>query len=284
MDQKWNWKPDRLFGLSYVPPAKHGRTRVAPELLFTLEGDTGQRAEDFIFKHGFYENIGDYLEGQDESWSGHQANLFPRTTNDREFGFDGCGYVIQNDGVTEYHLPLTFETVSQVALTLHLFSHTLRYMMSDAFKTESKSNRAQLLDFTTRCDNHANGGYGHAVSGHIYPALRNWLTRYSQKHGKSGGTIAASERAMRQVYATISHPLARRFAKDCSAHVNAEGRFILVCPGNACDLAIYPEGDNSRYDDMPSDFSCHNLDGACQQLTLMAGLAALHDLALQELG
>jgi hypothetical protein len=45
---------------------------------------------------------------------------------------------------------------------------------------------------------------------------------------------------------------------------------------------MYP--DNDPYsDDHPFPFSCHNLDRASQQLTLLAGFAALWNLAEKEI-
>lgn len=54
-----------------------------------------------------------------------------------------------------------------------------------------------------------------------------------------------------------------------------KGRLIMDCPGDAC--GVYPnewvEEDNGY------KFACHNVDSPMQQLTLLAGLAALHDEA-----
>lgn len=55
---------------------------------------------------------------------------------------------------------------------------------------------------------------------------------------------------------------------------------MLNCPGNACGIhpvIHWEEGENGY------KFSCHNVDTPMQQLTLLAGLATLHDKARQEM-
>ena len=56
------------------------------------------------------------------------------------------------------------------------------------------------------------------------------------------------------------------------------GRIIMDCPGDAC--GVHPSED--YWDDKEETgykFSCHNVDNPMQQLTFLAGLAALHDKA-----
>ncbi len=53
-----------------------------------------------------------------------------------------------------------------------------------------------------------------------------------------------------------------------------------MCPGDACDVSIYPD---QIYGDALGTksvrFACHNLDSAAQQITLIAGIAKLCELA-----
>lgn len=57
---------------------------------------------------------------------------------------------------------------------------------------------------------------------------------------------------------------------------------MLGCFGNACDIDIYPDHTCGEMDEPYVRFSCHNLDTAAQQMTLLAGLAKLCELARAE--
>ncbi len=63
---------------------------------------------------------------------------------------------------------------------------------------------------------------------------------------------------------------------DFQTRVHANGKFTADCPGDAC--GIHPS-DSHRMEGEGYEFVCHNVDTAMQQITLLAGLAALHDLA-----
>mgnify|MGYP006293174451 CR=1 FL=1 len=60
------------------------------------------------------------------------------------------------------------------------------------------------------------------------------------------------------------------------AEVSDNGGWLnMNCPGDACGLDPYTtirQKESSAY-----EFTCHNIDNTLQQLTLLAGLAALHD-------
>ena len=56
---------------------------------------------------------------------------------------------------------------------------------------------------------------------------------------------------------------------------------MFDCPGNAC--GIHPTEVDLRYDLGGYEFSCHNVDSPAQQMALIVGLAALHDMARKEM-
>ncbi len=62
-----------------------------------------------------------------------------------------------------------------------------------------------------------------------------------------------------------------------------DGFITIDCPGNAC--GIHPDHNAGlRIEkDEGYEFTCHNVDSPAQQLTLLAGLAALHDKARKEI-
>lgn len=265
-------QPGRIFGLSFTSASM---PNAAPELVLTFEGTAAREIEATIsdrnFRPAFLKT--DYLEDLDASWMSNQDNLFPES---QRCGFGSCGYLQQEAGTTEYRFPLRFETGQQVAATIHLLSHAAQARLYDEEDREIVSNRPQLVSFDTLCERNRSGGYGHAIFGRVYPALRRWLA--------SAKDLAPAEQAMREAWAAVAHPEAREFTDDCRARVHDGGRFIFECPGNACDLAIYPESDGGPESDYPTAFSCHNLDTAPQQITLLVGLATLHQLAEADLG
>jgi len=65
------------------------------------------------------------------------------------------------------------------------------------------------------------------------------------------------------------------------ARVN-NGRIDLVCPGDAC--GVYGDTLGFRNPGEGYKIQCHNMDNPMQQLSLLAGLGALHDMARQYIG
>lgn len=66
------------------------------------------------------------------------------------------------------------------------------------------------------------------------------------------------------------------------AYVAYKGGWLNVgCPGNACGLNPTSQGVTEK--GKGYEFACHNVDTPAQQITLLAGLAALHDKARKEM-
>lgn len=63
------------------------------------------------------------------------------------------------------------------------------------------------------------------------------------------------------------------------ARLTERGRFSVSCPGDACGL--YSDEYSSHDGRMGHRFTCHNVDNPGQQLTLLAGLAALSDFVIK---
>ncbi len=271
-----NSTPGRVFGLSYQAPAR----RQPPELIVRVEEATEQ-LEALIAKHQWVKDseVETYL-GQRYEWSDSYTALFPGV-----FGYGACARVVHTEDGTEYRFPLRPESVHCVTLTLRVMSLGLWLLVSDERRTEGMHNRMQLLTFHSRATCATSVGYGHAVSGELYPAFRAWLARRAERMSADDNILGEAQVAMKQAYAHVAHPNARQFAHECRARIHKSGRFILECPGNACDLAIYPDSDHFHLmPDSVTNFSCHNLDSAAQQLTLLCGLAALCDAASMDLG
>jgi hypothetical protein len=135
-------------------------------------------------------------------------------------------------------------------------------------KTSSKL--LQLMTVRTLTEKGMHGG---SLSGYFSIPICNWL-RQLDKHSNVPEIISAMKTAYRFMFnAKIKDWI---FEHDFRAYVN-EGFLIVDCPGNACGLN--PTSFNSFYGEKNNgyEFSCHNVDTPAQQLTLLAGLAALHD-------
>ncbi len=111
----------------------------------------------------------------------------------------------------------------------------------------------------------SSGGY---LSAFLTPAMIQWLSR--QGNCRLESVIAAMQ--------SMDGQLVR--ASDCGgfrAYCRPPKWIELHVPGNACDLSPYSYSDESL--DRGYQLHPHNVDNSIQQLTLLAGLACLHDLA-----
>jgi len=117
------------------------------------------------------------------------------------------------------------------------------------------------------------------IGGIVGIPLHHWAREYPQ-HTEFTDVIAA----MKQAYGRM---MGKSRVKSSSpfgfrAMVYSDHKHISFdCPGDACGVYGSPDddpGDNHGY-----QLSCHNVDSAAQQLTLLAGLAALHDRADREI-
>lgn len=113
------------------------------------------------------------------------------------------------------------------------------------------------------------GGSGYPLGGYYSKTLARWLS--------SGGVrlIPAMSTAMRCAYVRMFGPGSKYGFDSFRASVDYDTGWLNAnCPGQAC--GINPEcphvksGEGYR-------FGSHNVDSPMQQLTLLAGLAALHD-------
>lgn len=155
-------------------------------------------------------------------------------------------------------------------------SFTVFFNFSHFPEKETSSSLIQLMTVQTITLKESHGG---SLDGEYSIPLSNWFRQLEQR-GKSEPLEAAVE-AMWSIYKKmINWP--RLYPRYLfRAWVHDGGRITLDCPGDACGIYIPPEGiqDESR----GRKFSCHNVDTPAQQLTLLVGLAVLHDKAREEM-
>lgn|SRR3989344_7537152 len=151
-----------------------------------------------------------------------------------------------------------------ISASLNLFFDSAFY-----FEESIGTPKNQLLTIQLST---AHGMHGGELSGTYSPVLVKWLKNHP-------GRITEIENAMRKAYIRM---LRKDYLDELSfrASTNERGWFLTSCPGDACGL--HPT-DHSMRDDCGFQFRSHNVDNPAQQLTLLAGLAALHDKVDSEL-
>jgi hypothetical protein len=265
--------PGRSCVLTYLPPLKG--ERVSPEISIAIEAayvpaltrwlQRPELSKQMEVKR-YFGDLVSFLWGLDQQqfpWSPPPA-----------FGFAGCGYIKKNDDEFALRFPLKQKTAAEVSMTL---AAVLGYgsPLNDMGELAT-SNRPQLMAievFVRAGEWH----YGHPAGGHVFPPMRKWLREMSNR-AAAEKKIAA---AMRTAWKAVAEPDLVEFANEC--RVRLDGAFSLVCFGDACDVSIYPDLDNEPNWPAPTRFSCHNLDSAAQQITMLCGLAVLHEIAMEAL-
>jgi hypothetical protein len=139
---------------------------------------------------------------------------------------------------------------------------------------ETKAKNPQLLQIQTTTHSGVHGG---SLSGFYSAPLVRWLTSLGHPT-----PIAEVTNAMVVAYGHMFGGLDPYEERECKATVDHEyGGLNITCPGDACGL--HPHHNRITRQGLGYQFSCHNVDNPHQQLTLIAGLAALHDRARKEI-
>lgn len=128
----------------------------------------------------------------------------------------------------------------------------------------------QLLTFRALCSQG-----NRALSGEISIPLKEWLASNPDESHLTK-PISAMKTAYRKMFGQ-NIGIVREHSFD--VRINNSG-LIINCPGDAC--GIHP--DNWYFRDAEGyRFGSHNVDTPAQQLTLLTGLASLHDIARKEI-
>jgi len=192
-----------------------------------------------------------------------------------EFGFEssiGFGGVLierEKDGEVGWELDLPsirpddHTPLIAVSATLHFVFQAMMHLEG------VEDERPQLL----AVDVHATPGH-YPIGARLSGAMAAWCASGIG----TGHTLPEVEAVMRDAW-SIMWP--REAVGGFHAMLDAGGRIILGCPGQATGLGplhgrMVP-GEGYALD-------CHNVDGALQQLALLAGLARLNQLARRGLG
>lgn len=177
---------------------------------------------------------------REDGWNSWECDL-PKLRNPGKFG-------------------VNWEIAYATSATLNMF---FRFLGS--LKLEIYSALPQLMDINLITQT---GDHGGSISITLGKAILPYLA------SKSDGSSPQIEESMRSAYDYM-------FGRESFGHFRAyfrESRYIhLDCPGDACGLD--PSHMASPSKDKGYKLLPHNVDSPLQQLTLLMGVAALHDEA-----
>jgi len=121
------------------------------------------------------------------------------------------------------------------------------------------------------------GMQGAPINGEVGIPCVEYLNAFA------GEDIPLVREAVMQAYNHM-WPIRKHDKPSFKARVyDGSGRFMIDCPGDACGIGCGFDGSFSRSEIMGYGFSCHNPDSVLQQLSLVAGLAALHDIVRNQI-
>ena len=152
-------------------------------------------------------------------------------------------------------------------------SFTLFSMLARGPEIETSCSLPQLLTFKTITIQDRHGG---SISGEFSIPLCKWLVGFPER-----ASVSLVQKAMICAYDRMYGLTNYDRCNFKASMLSGPGRLFMDCPGNAC--GIHPDSSHFRGEEDGYDFTCHNVDSSLQQFTLIAGLAALHDLARKQI-
>ena len=181
-------------------------------------------------------------------------------TGERKWGGykDKCLYC---DG-TGKEWTMDWKEVKAISASLTLLTIYMRHC-----EIETPAQHPQLMTFQTITEEGMHGG---SISGDTSIPLYNFLLETFGEHV----VLTEAIRAMKIAHGTMVGNQ-ELYQYSFNAYVQ-KGHFIINCPGDACGL--HPS-DWYAHEGRGYEFSCHNVDSAIQQITLLVGLATLNDMA-----
>jgi len=156
-----------------------------------------------------------------------------------------------------------YDAAFAVSATLTLFFEFMRFP-----DCETTAKIPQLMTVGTSTTKESGGWY---IGGDYSCELAAYL------RSRPNGTIPEMVLAMQIVHERMEGEIKSFYSHSFRAYTQGNDGWLNVdCPGDACGL--HPANCHTN-GDRGYEFTCHNVDQPIQQFTLLASLAALHDLA-----
>jgi hypothetical protein len=210
------------------------------------------------------------------------------------FGYGRCGILADQEFDAGFALPLSRERVKETTLTIEALIAVLNFVrIGGADGIKPRSNKLQLIWLDYCC---SRGGLNsHALGGNFHPEFGKWCVRRGQDISQEEPQAFSEEsfigqpfphssvkKAMRAAWSATAPRGSLQFKSSCRAGLKPSGHFALVCLGS--NVAPFPDLTPVMDAEWGGRFTCWNMDSAHQQLTLLAGVAALYELADRDLG
>jgi len=247
---------------------------------FKFQNFFGDLKKDFGFSEGIFKNLGEvkndffeYLipipkiktktDDPCKECEGTGKDLMAKEFFQEKRGCLHCG------GTGKEYL-LDWKAAHAVSATFTFF-----FSFSNYPAKETSAIFPQLMTIETMTDACTHGG---SLSGEFSVPLVKWLRSIYQGQDTSVPEIS---QAMKSTYISLFGELGLFDKYSFKAYIgNQGGGLVADCPGQAC--GIHPSNWDMREKE-GYQFSCHNVDTAAQQITLLAGLAALSEKAKKEI-
>jgi len=172
------------------------------------------------------------------------------------------------DGTGEKYF-LDWRAAFAVSASFNIFFSLARYPES-----ETSSLVPQLMVIYVVTNNDMHGG---SLGGEFSIPFCEWLKSFEE------GTHFPDVLEAMQATEKKMFGKERYLNFGFKAYMLRKGGVVLDVPGNACGIYNPPEHDYGLPRKEGCKFECHNVDSPMQQLTLLVGLAMLHDKARKEI-
>lgn len=165
-----------------------------------------------------------------------------------------------------------WQAANAISATLSVFSALARFP-----KIQTSALFPQLMTIQNLISRDGNRLY-FGLAGEYSDFLARWMSSFGT-HTEITEMIEAMKTAYNRMLGL------HEFHKfDFCARIDSDyGWLNISCPGDACGLNPVYGADFNMKKGLGYDFVDHNLDSSAQQLTLLAGLAALYDKARREI-
>ena len=195
------------------------------------------------------------------------------------FGYQGCGYLTQNDTETHLSFPLYDFSAECVMRTMHIVLSALYF----TFLHFAKDHTVSDAQYVTLYLNNRYDISKPTPAGFVFPILIESLKKIAlSKGGKVRECMVRQiDDAMKEVWQEIAPETRKCLKKECCAGISQLGFFSLMCANDAeiasdRDIDVQKGGiSQGAYPILLQSYSIHT---AYEYLTLIAGLARMLDL------
>lgn len=211
---------------------------------------------------------------------------FGNNLNAERYGFEDCAIVNQlKDGSVE----LVFEliTINNSKALQYIFAcaatiNVLLNVLMSVPEKEIKDPLPQFMIISTACCKSKSFGHGGNIHGELNKDVKRYLMHHYEEKGEELEEVfSALLKAAEKIGGRKSDKLTRSLYW---AKVRGEKGFLSIeCPGNSCGLnsdepdEYWSLSRDREERDFGMNLVCHNVDEICQQIVLIAALAALSD-------